>query len=234
MDTSPFAKLSGELRNRIYELALLETSSDDDSSETVDLEQGWFDCPFHRAKVMNPARTGYVHPLEPLRMTGLPFTCKAIRRESLRLYYSLNKFTFETEYLKSRHKDRIVERLVEWTKRIGSAQAREIRDVTISLSSLKAAGREGEYIDWTHMRLIRSLFHPAARVRVRFYLEGNGSVSFVLGRREDVERELERLVGGWRANWRRVRGYGEEEARWVGERYRGVVERLFGGMPEVV
>lgn len=231
MDASPFARLSGELRNRIYELALQEGNEE---TETVDLEQGWFDCPFHRAKVMNSARTGFVYPLDPLKMTGLPFTCKAIRRESLRLYYSLNKFTFETDYLKSRHKDRIMERLVEWVKRIGVYEAREIRDATISLASLKGSNTIPLYIDWEHMKLVRQLFHPQAKLRIRFYLEGNGTATFTLGAKEEVMAELDKMVESWRWTWQRVRRYGPEEASRVAERYRGEVRRLLVDMPAVV
>lgn len=231
MDTSSFAKLSGELRNRIYEYALQEGS---EKQESIDLEQGWFDCPFHRCRVMNEARTGFAHPLEPLRVTGLPFTSKAIRKESLRLYYHLNSFYCETDYLNSKHKDRIMERLMEWVQRIGLEQAREIRDVTVSLSSLKGGSTIPLVIDWNHMKMIRTLFSPQGRVKIRFYLDGNGSATFVLGSKEDMLEQLDRMAQGWALLWRRSRKYDEWEARAVAERYKQEVAELFKDMPEVI
>lgn len=231
MDTSSFAKLSGELRNRIYEYALREGH---EGQESVDLEQGWFDCPFHRCRVMNESRTGFVHPLDPLRVTGLPFASKAIRRESLRLYYHLNSFYFETDYLKSKHKDRIMERLMEWVQRIGLEQAREIRDVTISLSSLKGAPTISSAIDWNHMKMIRSVFSPQGKVKIRFYLDGNGSATFVLGSEENMLEQLDRMAEGWALLWRKSRKYQEWEAWSVAERYKQEVTELFRHMPEVM
>lgn len=231
MDNSSFAKLSGELRNRIYEYALREG---DGEQETIDLEQGWFDCPFHRCRVMNEARTGFVHPLDPLRITGLPFASKAIRRESVRLYYHLNSFYFETDYLKSKHKDRIMERLMEWVQRVGLDQAKEIRDVTISLSSLKGSPAIPLLIDWNHMKMIRSVFSPQGRVRIRFYLDGNGSATFTLGSKEDMLEQLDRMAESWALLWRRSRKYDEWEAWAVAERYKQEVAELFKDMPEVV
>ncbi|CAK3795833.1 Hypothetical predicted protein [Lecanosticta acicola] len=247
METSLFNKLSGELRNHIYELALLEgdaTSPFHPESQTVNLEQGWFDCPFHRSKIMEPARTGggHRHALEPLRVTGLPLTCKSIRKESLRLWFSLNRFVIEMEYLKSRHQERIMGRLVEWVERVGREQAREIRDVTVSLAALKGAARgvggggggDVGKLDWEHMRVIKGLFHPKAIVRFRFFVDGLGTVTFRLGRREVLMGDLERMARGWGVSWQRSRKYSVEESSRTAERYRVEIARLFEDMPEEV
>lgn len=234
MDASPFGKLSGELRNQIYEYALQEGYNEDPEAQTINLEQGWFDCPFHRSKVMNSARTGYVYPLEPLRFTGLPLSCKSIRKESLRLYYSLNRFTFETEYMKSRHQDRIVERLVEWTERIGCEQAREIRDVTISLAALKGATAIPSSINWDHMRLIKDLFHPKAVIRFQFFMDGLGTATFTLARKERLLEDLEKMADLWCTTWQRSRKYDPVESRRIAQRYKQEVEELFVHMPEEI
>lgn len=230
MDLSLFGKLSGELRNRIYEFALKDENAE---AKSVDLEQGWFDCPFHRSKVMNSTRTGLVEPLEPLRLVGIPLTCKAMRYESLRLYYSLNRFTFETEYLKSKHKDRIIERLVEWAHRIGLEQAREIKDVTIGLASLKGTSMP-LLIDWEHMRTVRSLFHPHSSVKIRFHLDGNGMATFELGSKASVLEQLDRMAEIWAWTFQRVRKWSAFEAGRVAEMYKQEVARLFKDMPDQV
>ncbi|EGP90046.1 uncharacterized protein MYCGRDRAFT_90973 [Zymoseptoria tritici IPO323] len=219
--------LPGEIKNRIYELVL--TEGDDNTREAVELEQSWFDSAFGLIHVNREC----IYPPEPLAITGLPLVSKTIRRESLRLYYSLNKFYFQTEYLKSKHKDRIVRRLEEWADHVGREQARDIRDVTISLASLK--GQSGPAsIDWDHMRQMRSLFHPHGCVRIRFCLDGNGTALFVLGSRASMLQELNRLAELWCWTWQRMRRYDEQEARRVAQWYRQDVAKLFMGMPETI
>jgi hypothetical protein len=78
------------------------------------------------------------------------------------------------------------------------------------------------------------MFHPNGSVKIRFCLEGNGTATFTLGRKEEVLRELERMEEGWCWIWRRVRRMTEAEVMMLARVYRRDVERLLDGMPEEV
>lgn len=230
MDASLFGQLSGELRDYIYEIALREGHED---VEMIELRQESFDKPFHTSQPVPSPENGNVRAFEPLLLAGLPCTCRQVRRESLRLYYSINRFCFETEYLRSKHKSHIVEQLHVWVKQIGRLQAREIRDVTISLASVKGRPVPLE-VDWSHMCLIRSLFHPQADIKIRFFLDGTKTATFALGTRASIEEQLDGLAALWTWRWQKFRVYSEPEARKLAERYRRDVARLFDEMPEYV
>lgn len=219
--------LPGEVRNVIYELSLTEGHEE---QETIELEQTSPESPFRRMQTYHPGAEALS---QTLGTSGLPLTCRTIRHETLRFYYSLNHFYFQTEYLKSKEKLLIVQRIQEWVTQIGARQAREIRDVTISLSSLKGQSAPTS-IEWEHMSILRRLFHPKARVKIRFCLEGNGTATFTLGRRDEILGELERKERAWCAIWQVVRKLTAFEASLLAGMYRREVERLFKGMPEEV
>lgn len=216
-------RLPAELRNHVYELALLEHN---EHSRTIDLES-WAGKPFHFSAL------GDEEFLEPLRITGLPQACRQIRRESLRIYYSINRFYFETEYLKSLDKDSIVEKLQEFARRIGPRQAKEIRDVTINLGTVKGHDIQPS-IDWRHMALCRELFHPRGHTKIRFHLGSCWGTEFTLGTRKSILEQLDHIAEIWAWTWQKLRKYSESEARRMAERYKQDVARLFEDMPEVI
>ncbi|KAF7194054.1 hypothetical protein HII31_04575 [Pseudocercospora fuligena] len=223
MESSMFGRLPAELRNNIYELALLEHNED---SRTIDLES-WTDKPFsfiHSRDDGSPCSLGII---------GLPQTCRQIRRESLRLYYSLNRFYFETEYLKSSDKDGIIERLQEFARRIGPRQAKEIRDVTINLGTVKGHDIQPS-IDWRHMALCRGLFHPRGHTKIRFHLGSCWGTEFTLSTRRSIFEQLDHIAEIWAWTWQKLRKYSETEARRMAERYKQDVARLFEDMPKVI
>jgi hypothetical protein len=230
MEFSSFGRLSGELRNMIYNIALREG---DDGSGMIELKQANPDSPFHTSNEAPSIRNGSIVANQKLQLGGLPSTCRQARQESLRLYYALNRFYIETSYLRSPHKDRIIARLAEWAHGIGPAQAREIRDVTVDLTSVKGHPAPVA-IRWEHMRKLRSLFHPRACVRIRFFLDGSKTASFVLGERGFMWEQLDCMVELWYWRWRRTRRYSEGDAREEAERCRQEVAKLLVDMPEFV
>lgn len=221
MEASLFGRLSGELRNLIYEWALLERH---DEPQIIDLEK----CPDETFR-FTPSNDVSAS----LSIFGLPQTCKQIRRESLRLYYSLNRFHFETEYLKTQDKDGIIEALQDFVHKIGPGQAREMRDVTINLGTVK--GHDVPlFIDWRHMALLKAMFHPRGRTKIRFHLGSCWGTEFTLGTRVSIMEQLDQIAEIWIWTWQKLRKYSEPEARSMAERYRQDVAKLFADMPEVV
>ena len=233
MDNSIIGRLPAELRNLIYEHALQEGY---DGLETVYLEPKAGENSLSRVKAANASedeRSG------PLQVCGLPATCKQMRRETLALYYSTNRFYIQTEYLKSDHKGHIVKQTEQWTKAIGVPRAREIRDVTISLASFKSHPTMEQIplnkIDWNHMQTLRRLFHPqGSTLKLRFYLQGGKTATFTLGSRVSVEEQLDGYAEAWCSRWQKMRKYSEVVARTKASMYRAEVARLFVDMPEYV
>lgn len=231
MDASIIGRLPAELRNLIYEYALQEGY---DGLETIYLEPdaGQISLLSRLRAVHSP---GDEKP-GPLQVCGLPATCKQLRRETLALYYSTNRFYIQTEYLKSDQKDHIVEQIKQWTKAIGLTRAREMRDVTIILASFK--GQQSQHvplkIDWTHMHTLRRLFCSCGRLNIRFYLEGSKTATFTLGSRASIEEQLDRMAEVWCLRWQKTRKYSPFFARNMASLDRAEVARLFVDMPEYV
>lgn len=233
MDYSLFGRLPAELRNAIYEYSLQEGH---DGPENIYIGP-------ERSDDMSPCKLKVYQAAEDhsngsLLLCGLPATCKQLRRETLALYYSLNRFHFQTEYLKSdlEQKDLIIKRVLEWAQDIGISQSRQMRDVTISLASFKSqqptTHPQPLTIDWDHMRTLRQLFHPCGRLDIRFYLNGSKTATFTLGSRENIERQLDDMAEVWAERWQRTRKYSEIEARTVANLYRAEIARLFVDMPD--
>lgn len=228
MDSPTLGRLPAELRNTIYEYALQEGH---DGSETIYLKP---DTERNTLVRLNVAFSVEDEKPEPLQVRGLPATCKQLRRETLALYYSTNRFYIQTEYLKSDRKDIIVKQIEQWTNAIGSARAREMRDVTISLASFK--GQQNQHVPlkivWDHMRQLRQLFHSRGRLNLRFYLEGSKTATFTLGSRSSIEEQLDRMAEVWCSRWQKTRKLSESVARAMANSDRADVARLFVDMPE--
>ena len=79
MEESPLYKLPGELRNRIYELALLQSGG-----ITV---------------FVSALRPHLFKPTETSNILALTETCKDVRHESSPIFYEINTFTLISKYL---------------------------------------------------------------------------------------------------------------------------------------
>ncbi|KAI7544330.1 F-actin capping protein, partial [Hortaea werneckii] len=85
MDNSPFTKLSAELRNEIYHLVLYSP----EGFNIVYIGNILFED-----KVLRNEN----HQIQPLARTA---TCKAMRTETLQLFYAINTFTFKLKHFDS-------------------------------------------------------------------------------------------------------------------------------------
>lgn len=108
MDNSPFTKLSAELRNEIYHLVLYSP----EGFNITYIGNILFDD-----KVLRNEN----HQVQPLALTA---TCKALRTETLQLFFAINAFTF-----KFKHFDSLQDILDAFMARIGSDCVRALRRV---------------------------------------------------------------------------------------------------------
>lgn len=230
METSLLlSRLPAELRNAIYEYSLLEGEN---GLETVYLGRGSQDDGLAAYPLTDQQEAS------PLLIRGLPTVCRQLRWETLPVYYSINRFCIQTEYLKSEQKSQVIEQIQKWVQTIGREQAREMRHVTISLASFK--GHQSPpvslSIDWDHMRTLRQLFHPRGRLDIRFYLDGTKTktATFTLGSRRSIEEQLDRMAEVWCARWQKTRKYSELEAKTLASLYRAEIAKLFVDMPDYV
>jgi hypothetical protein len=83
MEECPLNRLPGELRNRIYELALFQSSG-----ITV---------------FVSGVRPHLFKPTETKNILSLTETCKELRHESLPIFYQVNKFVLISKYLGERY-----------------------------------------------------------------------------------------------------------------------------------
>ncbi|KAF2216346.1 hypothetical protein CERZMDRAFT_93641 [Cercospora zeae-maydis SCOH1-5] len=227
MISSLLGKLPAELRNAIYEYSLLEG---DNGPETIYLGRGSHDDHLTAYLVSDQ------HGSSPLHIHGLPAVCRQLRWETLPVYYSINRFCIQTEYLKSDQKGEIIEQIQKWVQTIGHEQAREMRHVTISLASFKGQQSPAVSlsIDWNHMRQLRQLFHPRGRLDIRFFLAGSKTATFRLESRRSTEEQLNRMAELWCARWQKTRKYSELEAKMLASLYTAEIAKLFVDMPDSV
>ncbi|KAI7259288.1 hypothetical protein KC343_g2335 [Hortaea werneckii] len=108
MDNSPLTKLSAELRNEIYHLVLYSPKG----FNIIYIGNILFDD-----KVLRNEN----HQVHPLALTA---TCKALRTETLQLFYALNTFTF-----KFKHFDLLEDVFGVFRDRIGDDCVRALRQV---------------------------------------------------------------------------------------------------------
>ncbi|KAI7280677.1 hypothetical protein KC345_g4597 [Hortaea werneckii] len=108
MDNSPLTKLSAELRNEIYHLVLYSP----EGFTIIYIGNILFDD-----KVLRNEN----HQVQPLALTA---TCKALRTETLQLFYAINTFTF-----KFRHLDLLEDVFGVFRDRIGDDCVRALRQV---------------------------------------------------------------------------------------------------------
>ena len=154
MDDSPLQRLPGELRNRIYELALWEADG------VLIILHG------KRAQAVRDNIGSEVGAVPLIK--GLPTTSKALRAECLQLYFSINTFTFQTMHFQI-EAARWPKLLRRWGQQIGRDQFRQIENVKIDLgtwpcsTSLTPVG-----LHKGRTSVIGRLFSPGARIQVQF------------------------------------------------------------------
>ncbi|CAK4033074.1 Hypothetical predicted protein [Lecanosticta acicola] len=145
MDDSPLSRLSGELRNKIYEYALYEPAG----------------IPVH---VSPPAskerRTSYEvllnrinKPAQPHKspLCGLPQTCRALRQETLKLCFSLNKVVVYTKLLDKQtyyvnYTNYCMHQLSKWAALVGGEQRDEVKEIVIHCGTATESVAEVEEI----------------------------------------------------------------------------------------
>ncbi|KAK4554393.1 hypothetical protein LTR86_008601 [Recurvomyces mirabilis] len=126
MENSPLSRLPAELRSQIYELALT---------------------------VAQPIEIKLQHDTKTVKAAGVPLaltsTCRSIRKETLKLFYSINKFVLRTNYLyllchgHDDHTDASMAPFFEWIDIIGSDKLELMRDLTLDLDCTEIHGLEG-------------------------------------------------------------------------------------------
>ncbi|KAH9811726.1 hypothetical protein Tdes44962_MAKER05874 [Teratosphaeria destructans] len=123
MDSSPFGRLSAELRNHIYELVLTSPR------------------PIALVTVRNHSSTALSTELQRLRKrightkrTGLTATCSTIRRESTRMFYAANSFelTIPIPQIATGR-----QRLEAFLSTIGWSNAAALRSIIVRIEDVK-------------------------------------------------------------------------------------------------
>lgn len=118
MDNSPFARLSPELRNHIYEIALR-----------------------HDQPLYVPPSTHLIRKAEyEVSSLGLLRTCKAVSEESTRLFYNVNTFAFEC-----RGAGQVDKRLKSFADTIGPANTEVIQSIVLDAGTMQMDSFETVY-----------------------------------------------------------------------------------------
>ncbi|GAB1741907.1 hypothetical protein NU219Hw_g7313t1 [Hortaea werneckii] len=167
MDNSPFTKLSAELRNEIYHLVL---------HSPEDFKIVYIGNIIFEDKVLRNEN----HQVQPLALTA---TCKALRTETLQLFYAINTFTF-----KFKHFDSLDDILEVFRDRIGNECVRALRHVFAEcyhpIVAFKPPRRVPEDVaqrDWMMCRVAITFtpgpLPPQPEIRWLDALEENGRIS---------------------------------------------------------
>lgn len=116
METSPLFKLPGEIRNRIYELALYQPSG-----LTIRILTG------------EPRLLNLDNAANPIALAA---TCRQLHRECTSLTYFLNKFTLIAAPKGQRYDLEIWQKgLHAWLRQIGDANRRLLKDIEIDIGT---------------------------------------------------------------------------------------------------
>ncbi|KAK4631487.1 hypothetical protein CLAFUW4_03647 [Fulvia fulva] len=144
MTACHFLRLPGELRNRIYELALLEPNgiplTIDDHTITSSRRTRPSNDDF------NFAAKSYAYSRTLL--LGLPHTCRRIRAETLKIYYSINELVLYFEGVQVLgyrgdvwNGENQGNQLMKWCKMIGVDKAKEIRKLRLDFGAIEGSGQ---------------------------------------------------------------------------------------------
>lgn len=157
MEASLFAKLPGEIRNHIYELALYQPSG----------ITAFTTAP--RPHLFKPTDTGSI--------LALTQTCKAIREESSTIFYEANKFILITKYLGEQYdggENRSASNtgLCVWLDLLGKQNTNALSHVEIDIgtSFLYNYVPSTESI-WRSIAAIRDHFHEKTLVTMKTELD---------------------------------------------------------------
>jgi hypothetical protein len=160
MEASLFNKLPGELRNRIYELALLQ---------------------FDGVTVFVPGiRPHLFRPTETKNILALTETCKEMHNEASPVFYRVNKFVLISKYLGERYSGDIQNArnsqwkrgLCDWLALLGSRNTAALThvEVDIGTSFLYNYVPSSESI-WRSVASVRSLFGEKTLVCMKTELD---------------------------------------------------------------
>jgi hypothetical protein len=141
MDDSLLGKLPGELRNRIYEIAILQPDGVMRLNLSDDIPKSDYDYPEDMAIAQTTLR--------------LASTCQAIRSEVLSLFYASHHFTFNLSSFDSKRKFFIeradslkndVRRLCGRLASIGTAHLASLKPVKVDLANSKIFTPDQRYV----------------------------------------------------------------------------------------
>ena len=155
MERSPFQRLPGELRNEIYELALLEPDG-------VKISLAG-----RKAKLVHESATYSRRAVAAIN--SLPATCKAVRAETQNLFFSINKFTFITQHFKQkRSSDFWIRTLQKWTSQIGQDHLSQIKRVSFDLGTWTCTDAPAlPRLHMNQMQIIDQLFKIPVYAKMR-------------------------------------------------------------------
>ncbi|KAK5122087.1 hypothetical protein LTR85_004333 [Meristemomyces frigidus] len=214
MEASPLRRLPAELRNRIYELALYERKG-------ITLFAG------------NEVETLHATAAVPLALT---VTCQEIRRETLSMFYAINKFGVVTNffmYHRLHDTDRYTKarfaQIVKWLEYIGAANTKHLTHLCVKLGTdnlryVSTVSRDEESLSDSWQTLLHHLHGlkdlPSACLHVSF--------DVLYTRRNERTMHLPQLSIGDKALTRhRVNQVYEEEIAWLQEKdHRTRIEAL--------
>jgi len=127
MENSPLARLPGELRTQIYELVLA---------------------------LSHPIEITVHHESSTAQASGAPLaltsTCRTIREQTLKLFYSTNNFILRTKCLYLLHRghddynNAWISPLFEWIHSIGSDKLEPMGDLTLDMDCTEILDLEGD------------------------------------------------------------------------------------------
>ena len=223
MDFSAFALLPGEIRNSIYEMVLEQPNG----------------IPVYTGKEAIAPR-GDGKDLERLvpAISGLPSTSRAIRAETMKLYFSLNPLVVycAREGGLERAILQTIRELAQWCQIVGRQHTSELRKVVFDLRYQGWMINMGLSVLQQYAPKLRQFFHPSVQFEVKCrapYWDITGlslPVAIVLG---DRTASLERLnvVAGQTFDRLHKAGSGQGSDQWnelkdCERRVREAIERM--------
>ncbi|KAK5136949.1 hypothetical protein LTR08_001456 [Meristemomyces frigidus] len=170
MDASPFSRLSAELRNRIYELALIEPYG-----IVLTMEA--------RRNTLATSPSIGVHDLKKVNLhnprpsTALLRVCRQIRDETRSMYVSVNKLVINPWVNIVYHLGWPVSQLtlMEWVDMVGPEQVKQLRTVDVILGAVVYKKKMKAL--WDGLLQLRHVLHRDAHIDIilwTFYFSARG------------------------------------------------------------
>ena len=206
MEASPISTLPGELRNRIYELALLQ-----DGNVTV---------------FVSGIRPHLFRPTETTNILALTETCKGVQHEASPVFYRINQFVLISKYLGERYSGDIQNArnsqwkrgLCDWLALLGTRNTAALSHVEIDIgtSFLYNYVPSSESI-WRSVASVRSHFHDKTLVCMKTELDW----TYESRRAFAVSIPLNDSVAAWKAVTEALAQQREELLPWCEANHAG-------------